>query len=79
MQAQVVEHCQVGLNYWNTIAKLGDLVGQAQVVLFAFDPEGFASLCDPMAVVKVLDCLFEPNRDEQPDCNGRDMYEKILP
>jgi hypothetical protein len=73
MQAQVVEHRQVGLNYWNTNAKLGELIGHAQVVLFAFDPKGLASLSDLMAVVKVFDGLFEPNRDEQADCDGRNM------
>ena len=32
-----------------------------------------------MAVVEVLHGLFEPNCDEQADCDGRNMDEEILP
>jgi hypothetical protein len=60
MQAQVVEHCQVGLDYWNTNAKLRELVGEAQVVLFTFDPKRLASLRNLMSVMKILDGLFKP-------------------
>ena len=65
--------------YWNTNTKLGGLVGESQMILFAFDPKGLASLRHLMAVVEVIDGLFEPNRDEQADCDGRDMDGKILP
>jgi hypothetical protein len=79
MQPQVMEHCEVGLNYLNTNAKLHGLLGDAQMVLFAFDPKGLARLRHLMAVVVVLDGLFEPNCDEQANCDGRNMDEKILP
>jgi hypothetical protein len=59
MQAQVVKHCEVGLEYGHTTAKLHSLVGEAQMVLFAFDPKGLASLRDLMAVVRELNGLFE--------------------
>ena len=76
MQAQVVEHRQVALDCWNTNAKLRELVGEAQVVLLAFDPKGLASLRNLMAVMKILDGLFKPERDEQTDCDRRNMDKK---
>jgi hypothetical protein len=79
MQAQVVEHCEVGLDHWNTSANLSRLAGDVHMVLFALDPKGLAKLRHLMTVVEVLDGLFEPNRDEQADCDGRDVDEKILP
>ena len=79
MHAQVVEYCEVRLDYSNANAKLNGLLGDAQIVLFAFDLEGLASLRHSMAVVEVLHGLFEPNCDEQADCDGRNMDEEILP
>jgi hypothetical protein len=48
-------------------------------VVLHFFVQRCASFGDLVPMMEELDGLLEPNCDEQADCDGRNMDEKILP
>jgi len=79
VSTKIGEGLQAALQNGSVAAEFVACTGEHELVYVALLGERATDLRHLMAVVEVLDGLFEPNCDEQADSDGRNMDEKILP
>src|SRR6516164_7054526 len=77
--AQIEKDCEVAADSGNSVVEPAALEGESSQVLALFELQGGTGFGDLVAMVKVLDGLFEANRDEQAEDDGGDVDEEVAP